>query len=67
MVHLREVQGRIYNFKSKAKCAEQGISTVVSDVVRGHMVLVLDLVRGRAHHVKVMTVGIQIFAPHTSY
>jgi hypothetical protein len=58
MVQLRDVQGRVYKFKSKSECLGLGMLTLdVTDVVRSHMVLVLDVVLGKLDHVKVMTVG----------
>jgi hypothetical protein len=58
MVRLKDVEGKIYHFKSKSKCVELGIlGSVVSDIVRFHMVLVLDIVPERTDYVKCMTVG----------
>jgi len=56
MVRLRDVQGRVYKFKSKSECL--GLLTLdIADIVRSHMVLVLDVVPGTLDHVKVMMVG----------
>ncbi|KAH8647810.1 hypothetical protein BX600DRAFT_475885 [Xylariales sp. PMI_506] len=53
MVRLKEVQGRIYKFKSNS---ESGFSDpTVPDIVRKHMVLVVDIT-GKKDHVKVMTI-----------
>jgi len=58
MVRLRDVQGRVYNFKSKSECLGLGMFTLdVIDIVRSYMVLVLDVVLGKLDHIKVMTVG----------
>ncbi len=58
MVLLRDVQGRVYKFKSKSECLGLGMLTLdVTDVVRSHMVLVLDIVPGKLDYVKVMTVS----------
>lgn len=59
MVRLENVQGRIYTLKSKSVCLASGIITPVdSDVVRGHMVLVLDVVPEKSDYVKIMTVSV---------
>lgn len=58
MVRLRDVQGRVYKFKSMSECFALGMLTLdVTDVVRSHMVLVLDVVPGKLDYVKVMTVS----------
>jgi hypothetical protein len=58
MMLLRDVQGRVYKFKSRSECLGLGMLTLdVTDVVRSHMVLVLDIVPGRLDYVKVMTVS----------
>jgi hypothetical protein len=45
MVRLKDVQGRIYHFKSKSECTGLGIPTpVVPEIVRRHMIFVLDVV-----------------------
>lgn len=55
MVSLKDVQGRVYKFKSRS----EGMPTLdVTDVVRGHLVLVLDIVPGKLDYAKVMTVSI---------
>lgn len=60
MVSLKDVQGRIYKFKSKSECFSLGMPALdVANVVRNHKVLVLDIVRGKLDHVKVMTVSTQ--------
>ncbi|MCJ1321295.1 hypothetical protein MMC15_006639 [Xylographa vitiligo] len=57
MVRLRDVQGRVYKFKSKSECLDLGTLTLdVTDVVRSDKVLVLDVVPGKLDHVKVMTI-----------
>ena len=57
MVLLRDVQGRVYNFKSRLECLGLGMLTLdVADVVRSHMVIVLDIMPGKLDYVKVMTV-----------
>jgi hypothetical protein len=54
MVPPKDVQGRIYKFKSKSECLGLGILIpVVPDIVRGHMILVL----GKRDYVKIMTVS----------
>jgi hypothetical protein len=56
MVRLKDVQGRIYHFKGKSECAGLGIPCpVVPNIVRCHMVLVLDIVPGKKDYVKFMT------------
>lgn len=58
MVRLRDVQGKIYKFKSNSECLDLGIPTpLLPDKVRGHMALVLDAVPGKLDYVKVMTVS----------
>jgi len=58
MVRSKDVQGRIYRFKSDSECKELGIVTpVIPDIVRRHMVLVLDIVPGKMDYVKIMTVS----------
>lgn len=60
MVRLEDVQGRVYTLKSKSACCASGILTPVDpDVVRGHMVLVLDVVPEKRDHVKIMTVSVK--------
>lgn len=55
---LRDVQGRVYKFKSRSECSGLGMLTLdITDVVRSHMVLVLDIVPGKLDYVKVMTVS----------
>ncbi|KAH8745738.1 hypothetical protein F5882DRAFT_471563 [Hyaloscypha sp. PMI_1271] len=57
MVLLRDVQGRVYNFKSRSECLGLGMLPLgVTDVVRSHMVLVLEIVPGKLDYVKVMTI-----------
>jgi hypothetical protein len=57
-VLLRDVQGRVYKFKSSLECLGFSMLTPeVKDVVRSHMVLVLDIVPGKLDYVKVMTVS----------
>ena len=59
MVPLKDVQGRVYRFKSRSECFGLGMPTLdVTDVVRSHLVLVLDIVPGKLDYVKVMTVSI---------
>jgi hypothetical protein len=62
MVLLRDVQGKVYKFKSRSECLGLGLglgmpTLDVTDVVRSHMVLVLDIVPGKLDYVKVMTVS----------
>ena len=58
MVLLSDVQGRIYKFKSRSECLGLGVLTLdVTDIVRSHMVLVVDIVPGKVDYVKVMTVS----------
>ena len=48
MVLLRDVQGRVYKFRSNSECLGLDIPTpVLSDKVRGHMVLVVGGVPGK--------------------
>jgi hypothetical protein len=58
MVLLKDVQGRVYEFKSNSECLGLGMPTpVLPDKVRGHMVLVLGGVPRKLDYVKVMTVS----------
>ncbi len=58
MVPLKDVQGRVYKFKSNSESLGLGIPTpLLPDKVRGHMVLVLDSVPGKLDYIKVMTVS----------
>jgi hypothetical protein len=58
MVPLKDVQGRVYTFKSNSECLGLGIPTpVLLNNVRGHMVLVLGDVPRTSDYVKVMTVS----------
>jgi hypothetical protein len=58
MIRLKDVQGRIYRFKSESECLKSGILTpVIQDIVRCHMVLVLDVVPAKKDYVKIMTVS----------
>jgi hypothetical protein len=58
MVLLRDVQGKVYKFKSRSDYLGLGMLTPdVLDVVRSHMVLVLGIVPGKLDYVKVMTVS----------
>ena len=58
MVPPKDVQGRVCKFKSRSECFGLGMPTPdVTDVVRSHMVLVLDIVPGKLDYVKVMTVS----------
>jgi hypothetical protein len=60
MVRLEDVQGRVYTLKSKSACLASGMLTLVDpDIVRGHMVLVLDIVPEKRDHVKIMTVSVK--------
>jgi hypothetical protein len=59
MVPPKDVQGRIYKFKSKSECLGLGIPIpVVPDIVRGHMILVLGVVPGKMDYVKIITVSV---------
>ncbi len=59
MVRLSDVQGRVYKFKSMSECSAVGtLSLDVTDLVRRHMVIVLDIVPGKSDYVKVLTVSI---------
>jgi hypothetical protein len=65
MVLLRDVQGRVYTFKSRSECLGLGMLTPdVPDIVRSHMVLVLNIVPGKLDYVKVMTVTTYISNSH---
>jgi hypothetical protein len=58
MVVLKDVQGRVYKFKSNSECLGLGIPTpLLQDKVRGHMVLVIGIVPEKLDYVKVMTVS----------
>jgi hypothetical protein len=60
IVRPEDVQGRVYTLKSRSACLASGILTLVDpDIVRGHMVLVLDVVPEKRDHVKIMTVSIK--------
>jgi len=66
MVRPKDVQGKIYRFKSKSECAEFGIHTpLVPDIVRYHIVLVLEIVPEKKDYVKVMTVRARNFKKKT--
>jgi hypothetical protein len=55
--YRKDVQGRIYRFKSDSERLKLGILTpVIPDLVRCHMVLVLDIVPAKNNYVKIMTV-----------
>ncbi|KAJ5556634.1 hypothetical protein N7494_000549 [Penicillium frequentans] len=57
MVSSRDVQGRIYKFKSNSECSDLGVPTLdLPDKARGHMVLVVSTVPGKLKYVKVMTI-----------
>jgi hypothetical protein len=59
MVELKDVQGRVYKFKSRSECFGLGMPTLdVTDVVHSHLVLVLDIVPGKLDYIKVMTVSV---------
>jgi hypothetical protein len=58
---LKDIQGRIYHFKSKTECAGLGILyPVIPNIVRYHMILILDIMPGK-DYVKFMTVSAQSF------
>lgn len=58
MVRPKDVQGKIYRFKSTSECFALGIPPpVLPDNVRGHMVLVLGIIPGKLGYVKLMTVS----------
>ena len=58
MVPLKDVQGRIYKFKSRSECFGMCMPALDNtDVIRNHIVLVLDIVPGKLDYVKVMTVS----------
>ena len=60
MVRLKDVQGKIYKFKSTTECLALGIPTpVLPDKVRGHMVLIFSIIPERLGYVKVVTVSPQ--------
>ena len=47
MVPLKEVQGRIYKFKSRSECFGLGLPTLdITDVVRSQLFLALDVEQG---------------------
>ncbi len=61
MVPLKDVQGKVYKFKSRSECFGLGMPALdVTDVVRRHLVLVLDIVPGKLDCVKVMTVSFKV-------
>ena len=65
MVPLKDIQGKVYKFKSRSECFDSGMLALdVTDVVRRHMVLVVDIVPGKLDCVKVMTVSTQIQTSH---
>jgi hypothetical protein len=58
MVLLRDVQGRVYKFKSRSEYLGLGILTLdIIDVVHSHMVLVLDIMPGKLGYMKVIIVS----------
>ena len=58
MVRLKDVQGKIYKFKSTSECFGLDTPTLdLTDVVRSHLVLVLNVVSKKLDYVKVMTVS----------
>lgn len=58
MVSLKDVQGRIYSFKSKTELLKLGIIVPdIPDIARRHKVLVLCTVPSKKHYVRVMTVS----------
>jgi hypothetical protein len=58
MVLLKDVQGRVYKFKSNSECLGLGIPTLVlPDKVRDDKVLVLGDVPRKLDYVKVMIVS----------
>jgi len=58
MVLLRDIQGRVYRFKSNLEYLVLATPTsVLPDKVRGHMVLVLGGVSRKLDYVKVMIVS----------
>jgi hypothetical protein len=58
MVLLKDVQGRVYKFKSNSECYGLGIPTpILLDKVRGYMVLILGGVPRKLGYVKAMTVS----------
>lgn len=60
MVPRKEVEGKIFKFKSRPECFDLGLPTLdVPDVVRRHLVLVLNIVPGKWDTVKIMTVSIE--------
>ncbi|KAL3421824.1 hypothetical protein PVAG01_05980 [Phlyctema vagabunda] len=57
MVLLKDIQGRVYTFKSRSECLGLGILTPdVPDIVRSHMVLVLNIMPGKLDYMKVITI-----------
>ncbi|RDL30718.1 uncharacterized protein BP5553_10063 [Venustampulla echinocandica] len=57
MVSLKDVQGKVYNFRNKSECVGLGMPTLdVTNVVRNYMVLVRDIVLGKLEYIKVMTI-----------
>ena len=59
MVPLKNVQGRVYKFKSRLECFGLGMPTLdITDVVRSHLVLVLDIMLGKLDYIKVIIVSI---------
>jgi len=57
MVKLKDIEGRVFCFRSKSECAELGIpNSDIDEIVRIHKVILLDWVPGRKGWVKVMTI-----------
>ncbi|KUJ07675.1 uncharacterized protein LY89DRAFT_351180 [Mollisia scopiformis] len=57
MIQQRDVQGRIYSFKSTSEYLDSGVQIPdIPDAVKLHMVLVLDLVPGKHQLLKVMII-----------
>ncbi|KAF2422739.1 hypothetical protein EJ08DRAFT_653036, partial [Tothia fuscella] len=58
MKQRNNVEGRVYRFRSKTEREELLVELPmeVTEIVRAHMILVLDWVPGRNDYVKVMTI-----------
>ncbi|KAH6673455.1 hypothetical protein B0J14DRAFT_480924, partial [Halenospora varia] len=64
MVRPRDVQGRIYTVKSKSECASLSMADdILPDIVRSHMVFVLEVIPWKKHYVKIMTATENEYVP----
>jgi hypothetical protein len=58
MVLLRDIQGKVYKFKSRSEYLGLGVLNFdVYDIVRSYMVLVVDIMLGKVDYIKVRTIN----------